>query len=504
MTAWTIGRVRASGEACLRELGHARVLALRGRAAPSKEAIRERYAHELGREALDVVLEQADLAGPDSADARSARVLLGWLTELEVERACEPMNRWIARWTTTTQVRTGDGRAIPYAEVSGVIAHEPRRSARLELDAARSAVVERDLVPTMRECAERARDTVESIAIGDTMLEVASRLTGADVAALGTAARDALASSADAWRDSLGERLHQHASIDVREARPSDLAASISLAELDGAFPPSMRSLMMRRSVAEMGLDADAGGRLLIEPALIADAPRAETVPVEVPRDVHVVLGPDEGFDAYRRALETLGRSLRLVHVQEDAHFEHRWLGDHAVNQIAGLVLQAMPIDAAWLTRTTGLTRREADLVVRRGALAALFEIRLLLATAICHIESVDAGLSAGAVEELYVETVGAAVGVRPHPSDAALRSLPLLHPFARLQAWQAASVLSDTLVERFDVDWYRNPRTGPWLVQNVLAPACGETATDVAKAATGHEPSLGPYLARLERLLSS
>lgn len=503
MTAWTIGRVRASGEAYLRDIGHARVLALRGRAAPTPAELRERHAYELGRDALDVVLEQADLAGPDSPDARSARVLLGWLTALEVERVCAPMDEWIARWKASAVVRTADGRTIPFVDVDRVIARERSRAARLHLDAARVDLVERDLVPTTRERAARERDTIESVAIGDTMLDVASRITGADVAALAAAARDALSRSADAWRDSLGERLHRHASISVQEARPADLAATVSLAEFDGAFPRSLRSLTMRRLVAEMGLDPDAGGRLRIVASLLTTAPAVEIVPVEVPRDVHIMLGVDDGFDGYRRALRVLGRALRLVHVREDAHFEHRWLGDHAANEIGGLTLRLVLLDAGWLMRYTGLTRSEADSVVRRAALASLYELRHALATLLCHIQAVDAGLSAGAIEESYIETIGAAIGVRPHRSDAVLRTPPLLHPGSRVQAWQGASVLADSLVEHFDVDWYRNPRAGPWLVEGVFAPACGEVAAEVAKGATGRELTLAPYLARLERLLS-
>ena len=503
MTAWTIGRVRASGEAYLRQVGRARVLALRGRAGPAPAEIRERYAYELGRDALDVVLEQADLAGPDSPDARSGRVLLGWLTELEVGRVCAPMDEWIARWTDSAVVRTAEGRTVPFAEVDRVIARERSRAGRLHLDAARTDLAVNDLLPTMRERAARERDTIESVSIGDTMLEVASRITGVDHVALEATARGALAQSADAWRDSLGERL-QRQSVTIEEARPADLAAAVSIADFDGAFPPSLRSLTMRRLIAEMGLDPDAGGRLRIEPSMVAAAPSAETIPVEVPRDVHIMLGADGGFDGYRRALQALGRALRLVHVPEDAPFEHRWLGDHAANEIGGLTLRFVLLDADWLMRYAGLTRGEAGTVVRRAALAALHELRHALATLLYHVHAVDAGFSVGAVEELYVETLGSALGVRPHSGDAVLRAPPLLHPLSRVQAWQGASVLADRLVEHLDVDWYRNPRSGPWLVHGVFGPACGEVAAEVVKGATGLELSLAPCIARLERLLSS
>jgi hypothetical protein len=504
VTSWTIGHVRASGEAYLREVGHARVLGLRGRATASPAEIRERYAYELGRDALDVVLEQADLAGPDTPDARSGRALLAWLTGLEVTKVCAPLDEWITRWKSSAVVRTADARAIPFGEVDGVIAHERSRAARLHVDAARTELADRDLLPTMRERAARERDTIESMGIGDSMLEVASRLSGVDGVALEGLARDALARSADAWRDSLGERLHRQSAITFQEAQPADLAAAISLAELDGAFPPSLRSLTVRRMIAGMGLDPDAGGRLHIGASLIAGAPPVETIPVDVPRDVHIMLGADGGFEGYRRALRALGRALRLVHVREDVEFEHRWLGERGANEIGGLTLGLVLLDGDWLMRYASLTRAEAENAVRRAALASMYELRHALATLRFHVHSVDAGLSAGAVQELYVETMGSAIGVRPHAADAVLAAPRLLHPFSRVQAWQGASVLADSLVEQFDVDWYRNPRSGPWLVNGVLGPACGEVAAEVIKGATGRELSLAPYLTRLEQLLSA
>jgi hypothetical protein len=59
-------------------------------------------------------------------------------------------------------------------------------------------------------------------------------------------------------------------------------------------------------------------------------------------------------------------------------------------------------------------------------------------------------------------------------------------------------------MVERFDADWYRNPRTGPWLVQRVLLPMRGRLARDLVVGATGREPSLTAHVERLESVLAA
>ena len=53
-------------------------------------------------------------------------------------------------------------------------------------------------------------------------------------------------------------------------------------------------------------------------------------------------------------------------------------------------------------------------------------------------------------------------------------------------------------------MDWYRNPRTAAWLVQTVLAPARGETAAEMMKAAVNRDLSFGPFIRRLEEALAA
>ena len=502
--AWTLSGVRASGEGYCRELGRARVARLAGRPAPSPEEIREAYAHELGRPAIDVALELAETASPDSADALSGRALLAWLVALEVERVCAPMDHWLEQWWESAVVRTADARVVPLREVDRAIAREPDRAMRLQLDAARVELIERDAAPTLMERAARERDAIEQLGLAGTMREVAERLTGDDPGGLADGARDALARSADAWLDSLTDRLRSEHGIARPQARPADVMAAIDASLWDGAFRASGREAQARRMVTEMGFSPDLGGRLRIDMTTRARGSGAECIPVEVPGAVHVAFGAEGGVAAESSALRALGCALRLTHVQGDAPFEHRWLGDPSLLEMCGRALASVLVDEGWLMRYADLSRSEARRLVRTTALGALHELRHACALHIHYVESVDATLAVGAQRELYAEIVGSALGVRPHGADSLLDAPPVLVPGARLRGMQAAGVLSDELVERFDQDWYRNPRTGPWLTQAVLAPGCGETAAQMIRTATGRELSFAACVARLERALAA
>jgi hypothetical protein len=70
------------------------------------------------------------------------------------------------------------------------------------------------------------------------------------------------------------------------------------------------------------------------------------------------------------------------------------------------------------------------------------------------------------------------------------------------LRAWQLQSLLDETLRERYDSDWWRNPRAGPWIVQSLFAEGQRELAHELAKRVSGRDLSFAPLIREIERLL--
>ena len=485
-------------------MGRARLARLSGRPAPGASEIRRTYAQELGRGALDLALEHAETSTPGDDTARSGLALLAWLVELELQGACAPIDEWLADWRARATVRTPDGRVVGIGAVDREIARDGDRPARLALDAARVALLERDVAPTLVDRHARMRGSLEELGLAGSAREAAERLSDENLATLAEQARDALGQSADAWRDSLGDRLRRHLSVDRQDARPADLAAALDASLFDAAFRASDREPLVHRTLIGMGLDPELGGRLRVEKLARVEGARAEVIALEVPGDVRLVFGEHGGVEGHRSALHALGVALRLGNVEGDAAFEHRWLGDRAVAAMCSHTFASLLFDEGWVMRYGGLSRNESRRLIAITALGALYELRRACAVHLHYMETIDAELAAGAFRDLYVEIVANAIGVAPHGIDALLDIPPMVTPGATLRAMQGASVLFDALVDRFDVDWYRNPRAGAWLVQAILAPARGESAAEVVKAATGHDLAFGPGVRRLERALAA
>ena len=71
------------------------------------------------------------------------------------------------------------------------------------------------------------------------------------------------------------------------------------------------------------------------------------------------------------------------------------------------------------------------------------------------------------------------------------------------LRAWQLQALLDETLTERYDADWWRNPRAGPWIVQALFAEGQRELAHELATRVSGQTLSFDPLIREIERLLA-
>ncbi|HEX2716889.1 MAG TPA: hypothetical protein VHM67_04360, partial [Gemmatimonadaceae bacterium] len=65
-------------------------------------------------------------------------------------------------------------------------------------------------------------------------------------------------------------------------------------------------------------------------------------------------------------------------------------------------------------------------------------------------------------------------------------------------------ALLADALTARFDEDWWRNPRSGPWVRTELFSMGQRETADELASRVAGRALDFAPVIAAVERLLES
>ncbi len=482
-----VEQLRQRGEAMCGELGRESYRTGAGLATESH------YAEIFGR--------YADLADQPAVDAaRGHRELFEWVVDNRVGRAAAALDDRLHAWEARAVISLAAGESLPYQRAAIEIANEAQRPRRLAIEAARRAVLH-EPAAIRRERLSLERELLAALGMGD-QVATRSALSGVDLASLGEACAAFLAATADLHRDVLREALRRELSLAPGDADRADAAYLFRGAGYDEFFRGSELMATARAQLADMGLDAEAGGRIRYDAEdRERKRSRAFCSPVQVPDEVYLVIRPFGGQTDYRAFWHELGHAQHFANVSRALPFEHRWLGDNSVTEAFAMLFEHMVFAPEWLRRYIGLAG-ERQRAFRRSQAFALLAILRRYAAKLCYelelhrAPSLDAGAAA------YAPRLSEATGFRYAAEDALLDLDDGFYAARYLRAWQLEALLAASLQERFDEDWFRNPHCGQWLV-DLFSRGQRDDASALAGTVLGRRLDFGPLIARAEAALA-
>jgi hypothetical protein len=186
---------------------------------------------------------------------------------------------------------------------------------------------------------------------------------------------------------------------------------------------------------------------------------------------------PRGGAGDYQDLLAALGRGLGARAAPPSRR-------DPLLGEALGFALAALLLEPRWLAEHLSVERRHAPDVVRALALRRLAALRLD-AAALRVATEVERGLSGAAWREAHRDALTAAAGAAWEGVRAS-RDADAAALRARLAGAGAGEALRVELRERFDEDWWRNPRTASHLAGLLAAgrlPEAAEPPSPVAAA---------------------
>jgi hypothetical protein len=470
------------------------------------EALRERgesMSRALGRESYEAgaglvaethyaqIFESfADLASEDAWGAAEGHpMLMEWVADSRIGRAVAPLDDRLHAWESAAELALEGGERMPYHRAAIAIANEPRRERRLAVDRARRAVLG-EPIALRTERLGHERDLLGDL-LGLGVVAARERLSGIDLTALAGQCRGFLDRTGDLHRDALAGRLRQELNLTIGDADRSDGSFLFRGAAYDEFFPADQLAATAIRQSAEMGLDALAAGRIVHDTAdREGKRARAFCAPVRVPDEVYLVIRPHGGAVDYRAFYHELGHALHFANAGRDLPFEHRWLGDNSVTESYAMLFEHVLLAPAWLRRYTGMSGDRLEAFLRSQAFALLAITRRYAAKLIYEIELHRAPSLAGA-GSLYVELLTNATGLRYAAEDALLDLDDGFYAARYLRAWQLESLLRARLIDRYDTDWFRNPKAGPFVLE-LLARGQRDNAVVVAQTVLGSSLGFG------------
>jgi hypothetical protein len=439
----------------------------------------------------------------DAANLRSSRLLLDWLLESRVGRELASLDEREIAWENAAVVTLPDGSKEPYQRVPITLGNTRDAKLRHAIDDARAKLVLAELAPMRQEKLEREHEVVQGLGIAPTYNATWEALSGISLGDLRKECEQFLRDTQDMWNELFPEFLKRGLGITPAEATRADVAALMRAPEFDEYFTAEAMEREVRRQVTEMGISPDAEGRVRYDTGeREGKRPRAFCAPVKIPDVVHLVLRPHGGQNDWMTLLHELGHALHFANMRRDLPFELRWLGDNSVTEGYAMLFDHRLKDRGWLSRYSGLDKKSLPAFLRYMGFEELHFVRRYCAKLIYETELHGGAVSWQALPDLYVETLSSATGFRYQRSDAFVDVDARYYAARYLRAWQLQAVLDESLRERFNEDWWRNPQAGPWMVEELFAHGQTELAHEQAQRVAGKGLSFAPVIAGIERMV--
>ena len=421
-------------------------------------AIRERFAH-LGSRDTFAEIRSAASSDSNAEERRRLAYLAEFLGVSAIEyRVRARLDRLAS--AEADQAIVADGERLPLRSAEVRIKNEGDRARRAVFERARCAAVA-ELNGLRREILEISHEEAQRLGFAD-YITCCTALSGIDLRALCDLVQPLLAHTRDAYQESLDWHLSRWAGTDPGRAHRHDLMRVFRAPVLDGSLPPDRLREAAEAPVRRMGIDPLAGGRIRVD-----DAPRPHKVcrafvaAARIPDEVILVVRPGGGPDDYAAYLHEMGHALHFAHVDGSLPVEYRRLGDSSVTEAYAFLLDGLLRERQWLRRFVGLSQPRD--VLRFTALHKLWYLRRYAAKLEYEL-LLHGGASLRTAADTYRDLLTAATLVE-WPRELYLADVdPFFYAARYLRAWIFEAQLRDLLRERFDEEWYRNDRTGPFL----------------------------------------
>jgi hypothetical protein len=233
------------------------------------------------------------------------------------------------------------------------------------------------------------------------------------------------------------------------------LLRALRAPDLDGLVKPARRWSLAAQALRGLGFERDLNARMHAEAAPSALDPRARVLALDVPGDIRVAQSSiDFGVASDVYAAQGVAQGLALALVSPALPNVLRWPLGPGVAGALGTAFMQLRADRGYLRRLEGLEDPWLERAARHAGILILLEARMRAACVIAErAPAPDEGEQArqlAAAFELCVELP---------PGLAALFAYDASPDGSEFDACQTGLAAHVGLRERFDADWYRNPR---------------------------------------------
>ena len=444
---------------------------------------------------IDRITEvQRALAGSGGAEERRHRALLEFLAGGRAFAAAgDPLDQKLA-WEVFGSVPVEENR-IPVRQIDGAlaVAGDPERRHAIA-DAHLQVLAEQDYLAI--DFLRRHQDGIAELGYGS-HVEAFQVLGSIDLQAIVREGERFLEQTEGLYRELLAWYLPRVAGVEPGRARAADGVRLSAAPEYDVQLRGGEGNRAVLDALSATGLDPLAEGRIVVEwDAYLGSAAGATCRTIMVPDEVRLSVTPRSGRIAVESFLGSYGLALHAAYTDPSLPVEQRRLGDGSVPRGIGALFESLLRTPDFLARVYGFGRNILPEYLRLASLCTLLSVRRdigLLRFELAHYgDSADPAAFADSLTE--------ATGLLHDPRAAAWSISGEFTTARRLRGAQLGAVIADTLRNRFDADWFRNPAVGEHL-RGILENGRRYSATELAVQLSSSQLSWAPLITSLNEL---
>jgi len=420
------------------------------------EPIYARYADLFERPAIDALRKLVEAGGPGLVGNRS---LLAFATDGYIGRQIAPLTDALST-AEATAVVVWRGEEIPYRAVQNRISQIDGRTERNALFASYLEAMEA-MNPVREERLAQTHELAAALGYRD-YLQLVEVTRGFDPDALGAEARQFVKDTETPYFAAL-RRYLARIEIEQGDASLADLWYLTRGSGWDHWFEGRRLISVLEATLHGLGIElqSQAGATLDVE-ARPNKSPRAAVFVVNAPRDVRMVVQPRGGWDDYGAVMHEAGHLEHYLHVDPELPVSTRELGDQAVAEGFGMVLERLLMTPAWLIEQLGMPEEHAEGFADFYALYHLANLRTQAARHLFELQLHRGGATA-VQRATYAGLVGLIAGAR-EPEERYLSIDGGMYGAAYLRCARVDAALTDRLVAEHGETWWRSEGAGAML----------------------------------------
>ena len=273
-------------------------------------------------------------------------------------------------------------------------------------------------------------------------------------------ARTFLGETRETYRNFIGPWLNTTTGLSLNKASRFDAIYLLGLRYLDHMFPRGITIEEILGFFRKWGMD------LVENPAIhihVEGKPGRQSycIPINIPKDVHVIVGPLRGWLDMESLFHELGHALSFIYTDQAlAPEEKDFFQSGALSEAFAFLLQKMCMSREFLQEILGLSSENAQIVSRAHMLKWLTLTRRYAAKLVIEVENFQLRkLKKG--QALYSEVMRMETGFHYDPETYLFDLMPDFYSLDYFQAYIGAACLWDHLNKAVGERWVMNPETG-------------------------------------------